>query len=149
MEKSNLLELINEVLRPLGFKQKGDYWVDNVSELTRIVHLQKSDFGDMYYINFGYILKNVPLNNLKMHVFNRVSSSDREERLKIEELLNLKSEIPDQERAAQLRDILADKLGETIQQTQTEVDLRRELENRQNLNAVPLNVKEYLGLESK
>ena len=147
MNKSEIAGLLDEALKPAGFKRKGNYWVDNKGELTRLVNLQKSDFGDFFYINFGYVLKIIPLGMQRMHVYNRLTSIDFNERARIQALLNWENEIRDYERETHLREVLNSNLLPKIQSVNSEDDLLRELKARPNLNAVPLNVRNYFGLE--
>ena len=56
MEKSDLIKLLNEVFNNLGFKRKGNNWVVDSSELIKIVNLQKSNYGNLFYINYGFII---------------------------------------------------------------------------------------------
>ena len=83
MEKKELANILSDVLIPTGFKKKGNYWVINGDEITKMVNLQKSQFSNRFYINYGYILNALPLGNFMMHVNNRVSSLDVEERDRI------------------------------------------------------------------
>jgi len=57
MEKKDLVNILSEMLFPMGFKRKGNNWVINGDVMTKIVNLQKSQFGNLYYVNYGYILK--------------------------------------------------------------------------------------------
>ena len=68
MKKKELSDAIGEVLIPNGFKKKGDYWLINGEEITKMVNLQKSQFSNRFYLNYGYIIKSIPLNNLMMHI---------------------------------------------------------------------------------
>lgn len=40
MEKKELASILNEIFVPIGFKKKGDYWVINGDEITKMVNLQ-------------------------------------------------------------------------------------------------------------
>jgi len=147
MDKREIVTLLNETLVDKGFKKKGDFWVDNRGEIVKMVNLQKSNFGNRYYVNYGYILKSIPLKNEVMHVYNRLTSADARKRGKIERLLNLETEISDDERIAQLKDVLIKNLLTKIQSINSEEDIFNELKNRPNLNAVPVSVKKYFKLE--
>ena len=83
----------------------------------------------------------------RMHVYNRLTSIDFNERARIQALLNLENEIRDYERETHLREVLNSNLLPKIQSVISEDDLLRELKARPNLNAVPLNVRNYFGLE--
>jgi len=146
MEKKELANIISEVLIPIGFKKKGNYWVINGDAITKMVNLQKSQFSNSFYINYGYILQSIPLDNEMMHIYNRVTSVDIEERNRLKELLNLDNNISNAERATELKQLIFDKLVTHIQSVNTEEDLLNELKKRPQLNDVPLIVKKHFSL---
>lgn len=146
MEKKELANILSDVLVPIGFKKKGDYWVLNGAEITKMVNLQKSQFSNSFYINYGYILNAIPLGNLMMHIYNRVASTDKVENLRIDELLNFENNISDEERASDLKRILLEKLAHRISSVNTEADVLEELKQQPHLNNIPLVVKRHLHL---
>jgi len=146
MEKKELVNILSEILIPIGFKKKGNYWIINGAEITKLINLQKSQFGNYYYINYGYILNEIPLNGLMMHIYKRVSSTDKKENLKIDELLNLESNMPNEDRIKELKNILSEKLIKNINSVNTEVDVFDELKKRPHLNDIPLVVKRHFNL---
>ena len=147
MEKRQLTNVLNEILISIGFKKKGNYWVINGDVITKMVNLQKSNYSNAFYINYGYILNSIPLGNLMMHVYNRVTSLDIEERDRITALLDLESNISDEERIKVLKEILQSKLVKKIQAVKTEEDLLAELKKRPHLNDITLAIKEHFNLE--
>ena len=147
MEKRQLTNVVNEILISIGFKKKGNYWVINGDVITKMVNLQKSNYSNAFYINYGYILNSIPLGNLMMHVYNRVTSLDIEERDRITALLDLESNISDEERIKALKEILQSKLVKKIQAVNTEEDLLAELKKRPHLNDITLAIKEHFNLE--
>ena len=147
MEKRQLANVLNEILISIGFKKKGNYWVINGDVITKMVNLQKSNYSNAFYINYGYILNSIPLGNLMMHVYNRVTSLDIEERDRITALLDLESNISDEERIKALKEILQSKLVKKIQAVNTEEDLLAELKKRPHLNDITLAIKEHFNLE--
>jgi hypothetical protein len=146
MEKKDLVNILSEMFSPIGFKRKGNNWVINRGVMTKIVNLQKSQFGNVFYINYGYILQALPLGIFKTHVENRIAFSTKEENLRLHELLDLDSNIFDEERTKELKEILQNKLISKIQSVNTEEDLSNELKKRPQLNDIPLVVKQYLNL---
>jgi hypothetical protein len=146
MDKKELTNVLNEVLVPVGFKRKGNYWVINGNEITKMINLQKSSHGNFFYINYGYILNSIPLDNEMMHVYNRVTSLDVEERNRITFLLDLDSKVSDQDRTKELKRILLDKLVSKIQSVNTEEELLEELRKRPHLNDIPLTVKKHFQI---
>jgi hypothetical protein len=146
MEKKELASILNEVLAPIGFKKKSDYWVINGNEITKTVNLQKSQFSNNFYINYGYILKSVPLNGLMMHVFKGFGSIDKTEHQRITALLDLGNNISNEDRTKELKKLLFEKLVLNIQEVNTEEDVLSELKKRPNLNDIPLVVKKHFSL---
>jgi hypothetical protein len=146
MEKKELANILSEILIPIGFKRKGNYWVINGSEITKMVNLQKSQFGNYFYINYGYILNAIPSNGLMMHICKRVASLDKDENLRIDELLDLESNISNEDRIQEVKRLLVEKLVEDINLVNTEEDLLDELKKRPHLNDIPLVVKKYFNL---
>lgn len=145
MEKKELASILSEILVPIGFKKKGNYWVMNGGEITKMVNLQKSQFSNRFYINYGYSLKTIPLEDM-MHIYNRVASFDNNENKRIDEILDLESNIPNEERASELRKILLEKLVHKISSVNTEADVLEELKKRPQLNDISLVVKRYFNL---
>lgn len=146
MEKKELSSILNEVLAPIGFKKKGDSWVINGDEITKMINLQKSQFSNSFYINYGYILKSVPLNGLMMHVFKGFGSIDKTEQQRMTALLDLGNNISNEDRAKELKKLLLEKLVLNIQEVNTEEDVLSELKKRPHLNDIPLVVKKHFSL---
>jgi len=147
MEKKELANILSETLIPIGFKKKGNYWVVNGDEITKIVSLQKSQFGNFFYINYGYILKALPLDGFTSHVFSGVAFSNEEENLRLHKLLDLDSDISDEERTKALKEILQNKLVAKIQPINTEEDLSNELKKYPERQlTLTLAVKRHLNL---
>lgn len=149
MEKKELASIFSKSLVPIGFKKRGSYWVMNGEVITKMVNLQRSIYSNAFYINYGYILNSVPLDNLMMHVCNRVTSLDVEEKSRITFLLDLESGIPDEERIKALEDMLQSELISKFQAVNTEEDLLAELKSRPHLNDVTLVIKQYFNLEDR
>lgn len=146
MEKKELASILNEVLVTIGFKKKGNYWVVNNDEITKMVNLQKSQFSNSYYVNYGYILNSIPLNGLAMHVFSGLGSKESNENTRIKELLDLENNISNEDRANELKKVLLEKLASKISSVNTELDVLEELKKQPHLNNVPLVVKRHFNL---
>lgn len=147
--KSKILEnTLSELLIPNGFKKKGNYWVINGNELTKVVHLQKSQFSNSFYINYGYIIKSIPLDGLTMHVFQQVSSLEEKEKNRIMQLLNLDIDISDSVRTEELNNILKIKLVDIMKSINSEDDLKKMIESfsQAQLNMIPSSVKNHFKI---
>lgn len=51
--KRLLQRLLDEALGDLGFKRKGTLWTRSTNDVYQSVEMQKSQFGEQYYINVG------------------------------------------------------------------------------------------------
>lgn len=146
MEKKELEKILNDVLVSIGFKKKGNNWVVNSDEITKMVNLQKSQFSNCYYVNYGYILNAVPLNGLTMHVLSSLDSLDGNENARIKMLLDLENNISNEVRGSELKKVLFEKLVSKISSVNTEVDLLVELQKQPSIINIPLIVKRYLNI---
>ncbi|MBT2561348.1 DUF4304 domain-containing protein [Pedobacter sp. ISL-68] len=146
MEKKDLAKILDNIFLPLNYKKKGNYWVNNYGEIIKMINLQKSNYSNLYYINYGFILKSVPLGNNTMHIYHRFGSSDLKENQRINELLDLENNINDVERQFGLTNILEIDLVQKLQSKNSEDDILADLQNRPHLNDIPLVVKKHFGL---
>jgi hypothetical protein len=121
MEKTDLVNLLSEMLIPMGFKRKGNNWILKGDELTKTVNLQKSQFSRTYYVNYDYILNALPSD--PSYIGGRVGFSTPDENLKLDKLLDLDSDIPDKEKIDALRDIFQEQIVKGFQSINTEEDL--------------------------
>ena len=134
MKNEEFKEKIDQVLRPLNYKKKGNKWIIQTEDLTKIIELQKSGYSNLYYINFGISFNRLDYNAVAPHVFSRhanifdleTASDDIVDRLLVESL-NLITEIF--ERLITFNDALG------------------YIETLPSLNMLPLRVKEFLNLK--
>lgn len=146
MEKKDLIKLLDEIFIPLGLKRKGKSWVFNGKELSKIINLQKSNYGNAFYINYGYIINGLELTTTT-HVEYRLASTDKEEQKRITDLLDFETDISTDQRLVELKVFIVNKIAAQIQSMNTELDLFNDLKRRQHLNNIPLVVKKYFMLE--
>lgn len=143
-DKKALMQLVDEVLAPLGFTRKNNQWVFHGRELSKVLHLQRSSFSKSYYLNYGFILNGLTLTTTT-HVQGRLGSTDPAEQQRITALLDLENDLPLAQRLAGLKPFL-EALARKCQEVNTREDLVNELKRRPHLNDIPLVVKEYLQL---
>lgn len=146
MEKKDLIKLIDEMFIPLGFKRKGNNWFFSNNELVKLVNLQKSNYSNSFYINYGFIIKSIELTTTT-HVENRLSSIDKNEQKRITDLLDMEVDIPIEQRLIELKKLITEKIVTCIQAVNTESDLLNNLRCRSHLNNIPLVVKKHFSLE--
>lgn len=137
MESKELLKKINVDLKPLGFKRKGNNWLYETTELFKVINLQKSNFSKLYYINYGFIIKDLKLVNQYMHVQNRLSSN---------EAIDLENTLTDTERVKKLSYLINEVLIQKIISVNTKQDLLKYIHSRKITTDIFLNVKRYFGL---
>jgi len=147
MEKKEFIKYLDEIFSPFGFKKKGNTWKYQGTQLEKIINLQKSKYSNAYYLNYGFIINDLNLDGLEMHVFNRLSSFDDKENQRIMNLLDLENEISDIERKKGLRFFIDRNLISDFQNIDTKTDLLESLKNRPHLNDIPLVVKRYFEIE--
>jgi hypothetical protein len=143
MEKIDLMKLIDDSLIPLGFKKKGNYWVLNSKKIVKIVELQRSQFSEAFYLNFGFNIPSLPFTT-KWHIHFGIRTFDDDTK---KDWLDLTNSIPNEKRKAEITKILTEKLVPRLERVSTEEDLLWELKALPNLNSVPLNIKEYFNLD--
>lgn len=101
---------LDEVLRPAGFFRKGDSWFRNSTDVIEVVNLQKSQYGDQYYLNYSLWLQALGESSfpteetchIRMRVGSIISSTDS-----LAELLDLDSSAADDTRRADIAALLA------------------------------------------
>jgi hypothetical protein len=146
MDQERLGVWLGQVLRGKGFHGKSNEWRRGTGELTKIVGLQKSQFSNALYINFGYNIDAVKIPGMRLHIAYRLGSHNVEERRRINDLLDLDSDMDEIMRWSELESyVLRTVLGQ-LDRINTEAELRADLLRRPDLNSVPLAVKERLQL---
>ena len=146
MTKENLISLLTNALSRAGFKRKGNNWVDNNGEVSKIVNLQKSEFSNSYYLNYGYVIKPLPLNGAKMHIYLRLSTKDGEVKDTVSELLNLSNDIPDCQRYRRLHDLIFEKLLFELGSINSEEEIRQKILDGTWRQVVPISVRRYFHI---
>jgi len=57
MEIEEFKKIVSDVLASRGFVKKGSYYYNDHDDLTIVIGIQKSSFGESLYINVGYVIK--------------------------------------------------------------------------------------------
>jgi hypothetical protein len=147
MDKREFIQLAQEVFKPLGYKRKNCNWSSETSELIRIFNLQKSMYGDLYYLNCSFIIKGLKLGGC-YHVMYRFYYKDNEEQnLYMHQLLDFENGMSDNERKKGLKQLLED-MGKDMGSVHTIEGLRQYIIEL-NILAVPDFVLSYLDLEER
>jgi len=146
MEKKELIRFLDEIFKPLGYSRKGISWSIETEELEKVIQIQQSKFGDVYYINFGFIIKRINIEKLEMHVFDGFGSVDDNENHRMRNLLDMETDIPEEQRKVELKNLINTYIIFDLDRTNTENDLKNKLMKRPHLNNIPLVVKKALNL---
>jgi hypothetical protein len=142
MDKKELINLIDNIVTPIGLIRKGNNWRCENDELIKVINLQKSSYGNMFYINYGFDLKGLEYDGTSMHIFRGLSASDNNNAL----LLDLSNNLGDSYRVSALKLILSTVLAKELSSINSIADIVNFLKSRPNNNDVPLKVKDFLGI---
>ncbi len=140
MDKNDLVVLMNELFKPLGYKKKGNYWIATGDSLTKSVDLQKSNFSKQYYINYGFIINKLELTT-RYHVHYRLSGS-----VTITQMLDLESNLNKEKEQTELKGIIIEKIVNKLQSINTEIELLEEVNKMPFLSTLPIVVKNYFNM---
>ena len=146
MEKKTFVKYLDSIFATHGFRKKGNSWRSGDDMLLKIIELQKSRFGNMYYLNYGFIFKDLELEDFRMHLYYGLGSNDSNENNRIKELLNLEKDIPDDQREKELKYFIEKNMLKDFESLNSKIDIVNSLQKRPHLNDVPLVVKKYLNL---
>ncbi|MGJ7030927.1 DUF4304 domain-containing protein [Niabella hirudinis] len=146
--EGNIIEFIlDRELIPQGFKKKGKKWFKEEQELIKKVFLQKAFYGNQFYINYGYIIKNIGAEKW-FHIVNRLGSKngDRNEEAFIKNLLDLDHTMNNDDRTIYLSKYIQDQVVREMNDVENEEGVLNNLKNRKHLFDVPLIVKQFFNL---
>lgn len=146
MTNNEFKKELDHLLTPLGFKKSGNKWTIETEELEKIVELQKSNFSNSYYLNYGYNFKDLDYKEVSMHIGNRLSSLNQKENELFIQTLDLESLLNPIERIKNLEYFITVLLIPEIRKTNTKQDIIEELKSRNHLNNVFLKIKRHLNI---
>ena len=138
MTNEEFKNLINELLSPLGLKRRGNYCRTETEQLEKICNLQKSNFSDLYYFNYGFNFKNLKYDEVTMHIGSRLSQL---------KAFDLGVAMNDTTRKESLEQLISTELTPKLR-LDTEADIVEHLSELTHPNAIPLKVKQYLKLKT-
>ena len=147
MEKTELIKFLHEVFKSLSFKKKNNIWFFDNGVLIKKIELQKSYFGNYYYLNYGIIFKGLDYNDVRTHVSRRLAGSTKEENKEINLLLDLDQKIPEIERKGKLQFYINDKILNYLNRMNTEENVKIDLKDSPYLDLVTITVRKYLQLD--
>jgi hypothetical protein len=147
MTNKEFKDWLDKLLKPHGFKKKGNEWRTETTELYKVIELQKSNFSNLYYLNYGYSFKDLDYHGLKLHIYNRLASADPNINKIIQDTFDLEKQVDSSTRLKHLTDLINNILLTQINSTTNKADILESLKTRPTLNDIPLRVKEYLNIK--
>jgi Domain of unknown function (DUF4304) len=127
-ERNVIQRAFDEFGRGAGAEKKSGSWYRRSEEVIAVSNLQKSQYGQRYYFNQGFWLRELdderyPKPN-KLHVQMRLEGLLPAAEDRINELLDLEREMTDEQRMRELRVLLDEKLLPLIERASTVGGLR-------------------------
>ena len=147
MERKAFISSFNEIMLKNCFKKKGNTWVNIKSDITKVITLQKSRFGNNYYINYGYIINCLELRSTNMHIENRLHFDNEPKRVHLCNLLNLDNEIDDNKRILKIELMLNEIIFSEMSKINNLDDISVFLKASLNRNDIPIKVKKLFLME--
>jgi len=115
MNSKELITVLDDIFIPISFKRRKNKWVRLTSELSITLYLQKSQYGNFFYLRYFFTILSIDPSGKEAHVVSGLGSQDAYHSKRIKELLDLDSEIDDKVRSSELKeytkDIVIAKIG--------------------------------------
>jgi len=150
VDKNDIMRALDEVLVPLGFKRKGNNWKVTSDMISKQVQLQRSNFGNQYYINYGFNFPDLDFDAVEMHIFRRFGSADQNEQKRIQPLLDLENGIESGIESgiggADLRRLFEAQVVPQLQAVNNKEEAIQDISKRTYFDVLTIKVKEYLGI---
>ena len=143
MQIKDIEKIISQFLSPMNFKKKKRTWILIGDEITEIISLQKSSFGNNCYLHHDYIVNNIPLDGLPCHTSECWYMVNVDEISTLNSLLDLDNNITDEERKKLLYDYLTKRFTKYVGIVNTEKKFREIMENQPALSR---KVQEYFKI---
>ncbi len=124
--KDSIIEILESIIIPLNFKRKGNNYIKEGPEITKKINLQKPNFSNMYYINYGYNINALPTEDLFLHIYKRCKESN----------------------GIYLREDILRMIND-IQSINSEADILKMIKMQTNINNIPLVVKKHFHLSAE
>ncbi|MGH2340867.1 DUF4304 domain-containing protein [Segnochrobactraceae bacterium EtOH-i3] len=113
MENEEFKNTFKNEMRNNGFKRRASHWYKNINNILYVVNLQKSHFGDEFYINISCVPDGMAVTGLpfpkeyKCPIRLRLGSKMPEQTdTYIKTTLDMSSTISNSERELQIKDII-------------------------------------------
>ena len=131
------------------FQKKGDSWYLNNGEIISIVNLQKSNYGNQFYVNLAFWINEIeeseypkPYNS---HIVIRLTSLFQERKEYFEEVFDLENpDYSDLERSVEIENIVTSQLIPLLNKAHTIAELKQLLKKGYFKNGMIMAIVEEL-----
>jgi hypothetical protein len=146
-------EALGTPLKEAGFKKKSDSWYWQSDEVVLLVNLQKSQYGDQYYVNEGVALKALGSGDFpkehQCHIrFRLTAVASDDETKRIEAAFDLEdTSLPDRQREEEISRLVRDVALPILQGCSSEIGIAETLKSGKLGKAmIHKKVKDFLAL---
>lgn len=133
-----------------GFKGGPRTWRKSVPLGIAVLNLQKSQWGDQYYINFGVYVRSLGAlaepRTEQCHYNARAGTVDPTKEARWKELLDLERPIEDLERQREIAESLRDEVFAFLERVGTEEGLRAVAAEGRLTQGVRVELRRHLGM---
>jgi hypothetical protein len=141
-------QALNQILKPHGFKKKSNTWTLVFPEITKIISLQKSNFSNLYYLDWGFNINQLDYKEVLMHIDGQIGSGyDENENELIKKVLDLEYNMDEEERVKELTRFIEKYVINFFKEMNNINDLKKYLLLRKDTCIDFLKVKEFLQIE--
>ena len=146
-----LVKLIDNEMKRAGFKRKGKNWYLETDETVEVVNLQKSQWGNQYYVNLGILLKALDQSNTpkeyQCHIRARLNDV-ADEAIDWGKILDLEdASVVEEQRATATSNALRDNALPFLRKMSTTNGIKHELSDKGFGNLAVMQIaRRFLGL---
>jgi hypothetical protein len=152
MDKKLLINSFNTELKMAGFQKKSTTWYLDEGGIIKVVNLQKSNYGDLYYVNVSIFLKELdndqfPSEN-ECHIRTRMDNSMVDAPKDYDYLFDLENvKLSVENYQKEIKDCIQQNIIPQLDLIKSREGLLKVAQiNPIMLNMIPLKVKEYFNI---
>jgi hypothetical protein len=153
MNKTDLLLTFGDELKKWRFQKKTGNWYLNEKEIIKVVNLQKSNYGNQYYVNLGVYFKGIDADNnvpkeQQCHIRTRLNSWIINSQKNYNYLFNLDTLIISKEEfEMEMKKCIIDNVIPQLNAIESKEKILEIIYKEPAfLNTIPLKVKSYFNL---
>ena len=146
MDKNILINLINELLKPLGFKRKGNIWLLEQGGFSKFLKMQKSQYSNLFYLDYGFILNKIDVDD-----FTNRYSKGFETRIDVDgnilDLLDFENKLDEAFRVSSLKAIICKDVIENFNNINSEEEILNDIVSLKNEKLIFKNIRQYFKIK--